>query len=150
MGFFKNLVNKISGGAACVFLEFDDPALGEAFQGKITATGSDSDLKIAKVYLKVRSIEKVVVRDYDIEMDGSSRVEDVHGQEIMFNDEFVISDAQTLKANQTYEWTTNLTLPDDALPTYLGKNAWHEWEFFAGLDAPGNDPDSGWIKVELY
>jgi len=31
----------------------------------------------------------------------------------------------------------------------MGKNAWYEWEILAGLDAPGNDPDSGWIKLML-
>ncbi len=63
--------------------------------------------------------------------------------------EFVISPAQTLEGGKTYNWTHELTLPSHATPSYTGKYANHEWRFYVGLDAKGNDPDSGWVTATL-
>jgi hypothetical protein len=150
MGFFKNLVNKMTGGGAKVFAEAVNPALCEPFEIKVTANVSDADLKIDKVYLYIKAVERVVVRDFDIEMDGRRKVEDVFGESETYRNEIIVSGPQTLQANQSYEWTVQVELPNNVLPTYLGNNAWHEWEIYAGLDAAGNDPDSGWVKIELY
>jgi hypothetical protein len=151
MGFFSNLVNKITGGGAKLSLVADNPKLNENFKVEIKAIVADADLKIDKVYLYLKGVERTQVRNVDFPASGSSSAQkrDVHGEEETARTEFVVANAQTLNANQEYTWTYEVRLPSGALPTYNGRNAWHEWFLLAGLDAPGNDPDSGWIKIDV-
>lgn len=151
MGFFTNLKNKITGGGAKVCLVADTPKLNEAFKIEIKAVIADADLKIEKVYLYLKGVERTQVRNVDFPASGSSSAtrKDVHGEEETARTEFVVANAQTLTANQEYTWNYEVRLPSGALPSYLGRNAWHEWFLLAGLDAPGNDPDSGWVKIDV-
>jgi len=149
MGFFGNLVNKLTGGGAKVGLEISGNKLHEPISVKITATVADAEMKIDKVYLHVRAVEHCRVRNIDVASGSTTTKQDVTGTEQTFDQEFAIEGPQTLAANQTYTWTKQITLPAGVLPTFIGKNAQHEWEFVAALDASGNDPDSGWIKVVL-
>jgi len=151
MGFFKNLVNKITGGGAKVTLEVIEPKLRSPFKVRVNAAVSDSELKITKVYMYVRSVERTKVKNVEVFDNGQSKRQDVSGEEEIYRTEIVIEPtAQTLAASQNYEWIKEISLPSSALPTYVGRNAHHEWEFMAALDSPGNDPDSGWIKCDLY
>jgi hypothetical protein len=156
MGFFSNLKNKITGGGAKVSLQFEQPSLHNPFNVKVTALVSSNDLKIEKVYLYIRGIEKTSVRNvevYEKDMSGDMRLvrKDINGEfEVFPKSEIVVAGAQTLNAGQTYEWTASVNIPGGTKPTYKGVTAFHEWQFLAGLDAPGNDPDSGWITVDLY
>jgi hypothetical protein len=149
MGFFGNLVNKITGGGAKVSLQVSGNKLNEPISVTITATIADSDLKIDKVYLHVRGVEQCRVKNVQVASGSGSRSETVTGTENTFDQEFTIEGAQTLTGKQTYTWTKQISLPAGVLPTFMGRNAQHEWEFVAALDAAGNDPDSGWIKVVL-
>ncbi len=149
MGFFNNLVNKLTGGGAKVGLEVSGNKLNEPITVKITATVADAELKISKVYLHVKAVEHCRVRNVQVASGSGTNTQDVNGTESTFDQEFTIEGAQTLAANQTYTWTKQITLPGGALPTFIGKNAQHEWEFVGALDVSGNDPDSGWLKINL-
>lgn len=151
MGFFSNLVNKITGGGAKVSVVSDTPKLNEPFNVEIKAVVADAELKVEKVYLYLKAVERTQVRNVDFPASGStaSQRKDVHGEEETAHTEFVVANVMTLNANQEYTWKYEVRLPSGALPTYNGRNAWHEWFLLAGLDAPGNDPDSGWVKIDV-
>jgi len=151
MGFFSKLVNKITGGGAKVTLTADSPKLNGTFKVNVKAVVSDNDIQIEKVYLYLRSIEKTRVRNVDFPATAtqSSQKRDVNGEEEVSKSEFVVAPAQTLTGKQEYNWSVDIQLPPNAMPTYTGKNAWYDWELKAGLDAPGNDPDSGWVRIEV-
>jgi len=150
MGFFKNLMNKITGGGAKVSIEFIEPHLRETFKVKIMVTVADTDLKAAKIYLNIRSAEHTTTLSATDPDNDSTSTEEVSSQVETYSTELVVAGGQTLKANETYEWFKEISLPPSAMPTYHGKNVRHEWEFYAGIDVAGNDPDSGWVKVELF
>jgi hypothetical protein len=151
MGFFSNLVNKITGGGAKLSLVIDTPKMNEPFKVEIKAVVADAEVKIDKVYLYLKGLERTQVRNVDFPATTSSpsQKKDVHGEEETARTEFVVAGAQTLSANQEYTWTYEVRLPSGAMPTYMGRNAWHEWFLLAGLDVSGNDPDSGWIKFDV-
>lgn len=151
MGFLKNLINKITGGGAKVSIEIDEAVLCEPFVVKVFAEVGDADLKIDKVYLYVKSTERarfdnVEMRDHR----GELYTQDMEFGNEAFRQNFVVSGPEVLKANQTYEWEIQIELPEEAAPTFIGRNIQHVWEFYAGLDAAGNDPDSGWVIFDVY
>ena len=151
MGVLKNLINKITGGGAKVSIEIDEAVLCEPFTVKVKAEVGDADLKIDKVYLYVKSTERahfdnVEMRDHS----GEIYTQDLEFDNGAFRQDFVVSGPEVLKANQTYEWEIQIELPEEAAPTFVGRNIQHVWEFYAGLDATGNDPDSGWVIFDVY
>ncbi len=150
----KSLGNMITGGAATVKIEVENPCFGKPFLVKITAIVKDSDLKINRVYLKIRAQENVVVPDVII---ANTTGESAHGYygdvsrtHISYQTEVTVSGSQQLKSGETYEWEGSISLPDTLQPSYYGYYASHEWAFLAGLDCTGNDPDSGWVRVDIY
>lgn len=104
------------------------------------------------MYLKVKSVEEVTVPRSELPRNGGqSATFDLHlDREITPKTEFQVAEAQVLNAGQTYHWTYTVELPGNPAPTFLGHYVRHEWKFMAGLDAKGNDPDSGWQSVALY
>lgn len=153
MGFFdkvKSIKNMVTGGGAKVVIGDFKPSWDEPFTITITAEIADTELKIDNVYLQIEANETVEVENYRItDSEGDSRYQDIRITENTFKDEVKAAGAQTLNANETYTWSVEIELPDDVLPTYHGPNAQHEWRLKAGLDAFGNDPDSGWAYFEL-
>ncbi len=158
MGFWdkvKSVKNMVTGGGAKVYIEFldDELSLGEPFHVKIIAEVSSTDLDIRGVYLKIEAQERIEAEGIEIEYEGGEREvehEIVRKTVETFRDEIRVSGPETLAANETYVWETEITLPENLNGTYHGVHAWHEYAMFAGLDAPGNDPDSGWVGFEIY
>ncbi len=156
MGFFDKLKavgNAITGGAANVSIVVDgEPVLGEPFNVIITADVK-SDVKVDKIYLLVKAWEEVKAEGVEIEYeDGEMEVEKemVHKVVDTFNAEIAVDGAQELSAGEKYEWVVEVNVPTEHNGTYRGVHARHEWQLFAGLDAFGNDPDSGWVGFEIY
>ena len=75
--------------------------------------------------------------------------EDIENTTTVHDQMIEVSGEQTLKAGEEYDWETTVTLPENALPSFIGITARHEWKILAGLDASGNDPDSGWEIIHL-
>lgn len=153
MGFFdkiKNAVNKITGGGATVTIAITGDKLDQPIKVDITAVVKDAPLEISKVYLRVKSAELVSIPKK--ELPGDNQNFDLNLEKEMYKvEEFVVAQAQTLEAKQTYNWSYEITLKPNLnpRPTYIGQYVSHEWLFYAGLDAKGNDPDSGWQSHEL-
>ena len=139
MGFFKDLKNKITGGAATVRVNVPNARRGQSVPVKIEATAKANG-KVAAVYVLVRGVEAAEWRD-GTEKVGNSKV----GFETRVN----IAGAQEIKEGQTYTWEGNFDLPMTANPTLRGSLINHTWEIQGGLDMPGNDPDSGWQSFEV-
>ncbi|HRG48686.1 MAG TPA: hypothetical protein PLX69_09485 [Leptospiraceae bacterium] len=147
MSFFSDIKNKITGGGAKINLEFSNLTLAAPFQVKMVATISDSaDLKVDKVYLKIRSSEIAVINRASVSTDDNNSQS---FNETVFTKEFSLSGSQVLTKGKTYEWTQEIALPSECKPTFTGKMIFHEWYVLGGLEVPGNDPDSGWTRIEL-
>lgn len=158
MGIFdkiKQAANFITGGGAVVsvYPENQISSSDEPIKIFISCQIKDADIKMNKVYLEVRAIETVEAQDVDvvIDYDGDKRTvrENIRNSVETFKTEIHVADAATLKANQKYEWEVTLNLPQNIYGTYRGRNAFHLWQVFAGIDVSGNDPDSGWVEIEI-
>ncbi len=164
MGLFdklKSFANSITGGGAQVTVQAVEPLMGKPFPVVVRAVVSSVDLKIAGVYVMVESEEEIkierrrVFSELKSELDEATvkKLESETGHfkmsETTSQTKAVIAGAQELKANQSYEWKGEITLPAGVLPTFIGKNARHVWRVKGGLDAVGNDPDSGWIEIQI-
>ncbi len=155
MGFLKKLkgaVSKITGGGAKVTVFVNGNDIRETLNITINAEIKDSPLEVKKVYLWVKSVEKIDIPKNALPQ--NLREEANFGltfsNERFPKKEFIVAEAQILKEKQTYTWTVDIKLNGGATPSYNGHFANHEWLFYAGLDVKGNDPDSGWQKFDLY
>ena len=153
MSFFSKLADAVTGGGVKVGLQWSEAALGKPVEVKVTAVVADRDRDIAGVYLLILADEKVIVHNVKIfERIGDQiqeKIEDVTETVTTFSQKVALAGAQTLKAGQNCEWTGSFVIPADKRPSYTGVNAKHAWQIKAGLDAKGNDPDSGWFEIPV-
>jgi len=150
MGFFDKIkagFNSLTGGGASVTMSMEGNKLSETVKVNITAVIKDAPIDITKVYVWVRSVEKVNIPKKEVAADQPFDLNLV--KDIFHKVEFVAAPAQKLEGKQTYTWTTEVKLTGNTRASYYGTYVSHEWEFLAGLDAKGNDPDSGWISHRL-
>jgi hypothetical protein len=154
MGFFdkvKGAVNKLTGGGAKVTLSVNGNELNGTLNVAVNAEIKDNPIEIKKVYLWVKSQEKIDIPKNSLP--SNLREHATFGLNLT-NDkfpkkEFVVAEAQKLEGKQTYNWSIDIRLDGNTVPSYNGQFASHEWLFLAGLDCSGNDPDSGWQKFDL-
>ncbi len=147
MGLFdkvKSLANAVTGGAAKVSVSAAPITLGQPFEVTIQALAKDAAVNYSRVYVQIRGLEKIDLKDRD--KDGT---ESIRRSVNTFEMEVVAEGAGTLEANENKSWTAEVTIPTTAPAIYRGKHAEHYYEVFAGLDCTGNDPDSGWVRLNL-
>lgn len=140
MGFFKDLKNKITGGAATVRVSVPASRRGASIPVQVQAQAKANG-KVSAVYLLVRATENASFKD--------SNNEKVSGSKVSYENRVMIAGAQDLKEGETYNWEGQFELPPNANPTLRGAIIDHTWEVQAGLDMPGNDPDSGWQSFDV-
>lgn len=140
MGFFSDLKNKITGGAATVRVAIPSGRRGQAVPVQVQATAK-ANAKVNAVYLLVRATESAAVKN--------ANNENVTGAHQSYQTRIQIAGAQDLVEGQTYSWDGQVELPASANPTLRGAIINHHWEVQAGLDMTGNDPDSGWQSFEV-
>ena len=140
MGFFKDLKNKVTGGAATVRVNLASAQRGRAVPVQVQATAKANG-KVSAVYLLVRATESSEFKVNN---------EKVQGSKVSFETRITIAGAQDIKEGETYNWDGQLELPVNTNPTLRGSIIDHTWEVQAGLDMPGNDPDSGWQAVDVH
>jgi len=139
MGFFKDLKNKVTGGAATVRVNAPAARRGQGVPVQVQATAKANG-KVSAVYLLVRATENA-----EFKADN----EKVQGSKVSYESRIQIAGAQELKEGETYNWEGLLELPINTNPTLRGSIIDHTWELQAGLDMPGNDPDSGWQSFDV-
>lgn len=147
MGFFKDLKNKVTGGAATVHVNVPSARRGQAVAVGVQATAK-ANAKVTAVYLLVRATETCEIKDSD-HQDSKLRDEKIRGRKVSFETRIMVAGAQELKEGQTYNWEGQLELPQNVNPSFNGTMIDHEWEIQAGLDMTGNDPDSGWQTFQV-
>src|SRR3954466_11632944 len=133
MGFFGDLKNKITGGAAQVTVQCGPVRRGQATPVKIQAVAKANG-KVNSVYLLVRGTESA---------SWKANNETIGNSSVSFDTKIVVAGAQDIVAGQTYNWDGQIELPANVHASLSGKLIDHKWEVQAGLDMPGNDPDSG-------
>ncbi len=152
MGFFdkvKSFTNKITGDSAKVTVTVEATSIQAPIKVHVRAEMKES-LQITKVYLYVKSVEVVDLPTKSVSVNNQQNEQAINlNAEIFKQQEYEVAPAQTLEANQIYDFPYELVLPAGCTPTYQGHYTRHEWKFYAGLDAKGNDPDSGWVTVVI-
>ena len=73
----------------------------------------------------------------------------VSNTKVSYENKIQISGALELKEGQSYDFQGQIELPQNVNPTLRGSLINHVWEVQAGLDMPGNDPDSGWTAIDV-
>lgn len=161
MGFFdalKSIGRVITGGGAKVHVDIGQATRGGPFPVRVKVLVSDADVNISNVYLLVRAQEEVRInRDGMISSFGDGirdfladgRLDGVVHRQESCDFRLNISGPETLKANQEYTFEGSVQLPSGARPSFQGINCEHVWTLQAGLDAFGNDPDSGWVEFQV-
>lgn len=146
MGFFSNLKNAVTGGAASVQLVIPQTARrGDTIPLRVQATAKSS-AKVSAVYVLVRAREHAQLRDTDWQ-GGKSTTETVHGWRTSFEQRVTLAGTLQLQEGQTMQWEGTFLIPASALASFHGQMCEHVWELQAGLDMTGNDPDSGWQPI---
>jgi len=140
MGFFKDLKNKVTGGGATVRVHVATAQRGRPTPVKIEATAKANG-KVAAVYLLIRATENA-----QFKTDGGEKVS---GSKVSYETRVSVAGAQEIKEGETYNWDGVIELPSSSSSTLRGSIIDHTWEIQAGLDMPGNDPDSGWQTFEV-
>jgi len=153
MGFLdklKSIGRGITGGGASVQLRAASGAvLGQPLQVVVTAQIEGAPIKAAKVYVAARAVETVDLVHRDRDANSNNDRDRVHVTETTFSQEYVIQGPVELAASSQHEWRGEIVLPTSAPPSYRGRNAKHEWSLLAAIDVTGNDPDSGWIEIQV-
>ena len=152
MGLFGGMKNFLTGGGAKVDLEIGSIVRGESVPVKVTAEIDDKDMEVRNVYVRLRAQEVVDIPDVEL-APPNPKAEPPRGLKRThqtFNQEFRIAGSQTLKGGGTYEFEGEVTLPAQVSPSFVGRYASHVWQVTAALDKTGNDPDSGWVEVQVF
>ncbi|WP_269524224.1 hypothetical protein [Coraliomargarita parva] len=146
MGLFdkvKSMANAITGNAAKVTVSAAPVAPGQPVALDIQALAKDATVAYSRVYVKIRGRETIDLHDRD----GNS-TERIRRHENTFEMETVVDGAGELAANESKTWSCEVTIPSTAPAFYRGKYAEHFYEVQVGLDCAGNDPDSGWVRLQ--
>ncbi|MGN7613723.1 hypothetical protein ACQZV8_16750 [Magnetococcales bacterium HHB-1] len=153
MSFFKSIkkaVNFVTGGGAEVTLDFlDAPNLQTPFRVQVSATATQA-LDVEKAYIELLCQEEIETER--VNRDGE---EEEHEQtRTLFSETWPISGAFMMQEGERVVFETEIDLSSFNLPPSYEVKGWDqeyeiEWKIFAGLDVPGNDPDSGWIEFKM-
>ena len=156
---FKQMANAVTGGGAEVSVQLGEAEPSGALPVTVTAVVGDAPLKIASVYVILRGLEvmqvdpKKALGRFRTQLEGAEQLfrkgNTIEVKEESFEVQMQLSGAETLAGGDTYEWTGELRLPAGAPPSFQSKHMRHVIQIKGGIDAPGNDPDSGWIDVQI-
>jgi hypothetical protein len=113
---------------------------GRATPVQIQATAKANG-KVSSVYLLIRATENAQFKADNGDKVSSSKVS--------YETRITVTNACEIKEGETYDWEGVVELPTNTNPTLRGSIIDHTWEIQAGLDMPGNDPDSGWTSFEV-
>ncbi len=166
MGFFdkmKQMANAVTGGGAKVTMQIGEAEANGTIPVTVTAVVGDGNMDIKAVYVLLRGLETMKIDPARLKgkagqlgamSDPSQLAGQAMGQgrliehkEESFSGRVDIAGQQTLEGGQTYTFEGQVRLPAGSQGTFVGKHIAHHIQFQGGLDAPGNDPDSGWLDV---
>jgi len=148
-----NIKNLVTGGSAEVQLEIESVKLSEPFNINMCVTVANEKLKIEGAYLIIQSIEDIEMPNTDApkrDEEGNKIPEKMIRSHTVTSEQKVeMSSGLELQANEEYVWKSVVKLEADTQPVYEGKYCKHHYRVKAYVDCYGNDPDSGWIELEV-
>lgn len=147
----KSAANFITGNSVKMEMELPTATRGVPFTVTVTAKVKDADVNIKRAYLKFQAFERVV-KENIVQTETHSENQDKtvittekdEEENQTFNLEVDICGEQVLKAKETYTWTKEFTLTENAMPTLSTYPQNHYRLCLAGQDTKRNDPDTGW------
>jgi sporulation-control protein spo0M len=130
MGLLESVKNFVTGGGAEVVVTLDNPVIDgdETLKLSVAATAKTETLAVKVVYVKVKAEEKSA------------------NTSAIFETTIELEKNVQLSAGDTKSWRCEVPIPSDMPATYFGRHSSMQWYVNAGLDVPGNDPDSDWQK----
>lgn len=155
MGIFSKILNYVTGGSAKVGIQLDGPRLSGPFRVQISAEVLNDDLNCERVYLLVRCIEKKLDAykpENEADMTDNEKILQQMAEwdeNEIYHSEIEIAPASMIKKGEKCQWVKEINLEGKGKPSLKSPNHQVIWQFQAGLDIPGNDPDSGWMEFEL-
>ncbi|MDX8377569.1 MAG: hypothetical protein R8L53_06055 [Mariprofundales bacterium] len=167
MGFFSKIKNTLTGDWAEVTVQTANAKRGNEMSVQVHVQVHSNDIDVQRIYVKVRCSERIhangvavdipthLLRNDDYDNDdgmnnnrSNVRV-DVHEHDTLYDHEFTIANGEKMTTGNNYDYSANLPLPAQLPPTFRGRLSEIQWQLFAGLDMRGNDPDSGWLDIEV-
>ncbi len=130
MGLLNSVKNFVTGGGAEVVVTIENPVIdgSEPLALSISATAKEETLAVKKVYVEVKAEEKSA------------------NTKLLYNTTIELEKNVQLSTGENKSWNSEVPIPEDIPATFFGRHSSMQWYVNAGLDVPGNDPDSGWQK----
>ena len=130
MGLLDSVKNFVTGGGAAVLINMENPVINsnEPLTMGVSATAKETTLAVRRVYVQVKAEER------------SGRTN------LLYESSIELDSQVQLNAGETRSWPCEVPIPEDMPATFFGRHSSLQWYVKAGLDVPGNDPDSGWQK----
>ncbi|WP_299247558.1 hypothetical protein [uncultured Cytophaga sp.] len=151
MGLFdkiKSIANKITGNAAKVEIVMNTNVPRNVnVPVTVNVEVKDVGITIDKLYVKLVAIQHVKIIHNEI-VNGNSVSKEKVDTSYIHEFSFEFSGSRHLDANKNYSWVENVFLPEGVQASYNVYPREVRWHILAGLDMPGNDPDSG--RVEIF
>jgi hypothetical protein len=150
MGFFdkmKGAMNFVTGGAAKVSIEWHPATAmpGEPIGVRVTATSTGPQLSSGGVFVDVIATE--IIKIPQNALGNNNPPIDYRNQ--TYSHQFQIAPAFQLAPNETKQFEGQIVIPQQSQPSYDGRFFDHEWSVQGRIEASGNDPDSGWLKLRV-
>lgn len=152
MGLFSGLKNFLTGGAAELRLEPMEIKVGQTSAVRVKVLVKDSDVKSKELYLYLRS--EVTCNDYKVEWKDKNEDKkfdkiEITSQRItttVKQEKFTLDQSPLYRKGSDVLVEKGIQIPNDMSPSISGML---QWKALAGIDASGNDPDSGWSDVNI-
>lgn len=152
MGLFSGLKNFLTGGAAELRLEPMEIKVGQTCPVRVKVLVKDSDVKSKELYLYLRS--EVTCNDFKVEWkdkddDKTFDKIEITSQRITTTwkqEKFTIDQSPLYRKGSDLLLEKGVQIPSDMAPSVSDMI---QYKMLAGIDASGNDPDSGWTEVKV-
>lgn len=155
MSILNKLVNYVTGGSAEVHMNLDEATLKKPFNAKVKAKIFRDTIKVERVYILIRCLEGKLI-EFEAKDDRPlTDNEKILNQMKEWNIktiaevEHIVSGRQKLAKDEIFEWETTIDLTKQTKLSVNEDKYFIKWEAQAGLDVPGNDPDSGWQEFKV-
>ena len=154
MGFLDKMsgaVKSMTGDAAKVSIEYPHSPvhLGDAMKVTVTIVSTGGEVKSNGVYVDLKAKEEgSVFKRVTCMKCGHMENEHIYLDKKTLEHAIPIAPAFVLGDNESKTFEADIQVPYNAQPTYHGSFK-HEWYIRGRLDAFGNDPDSGFLRIEV-
>jgi hypothetical protein len=154
MGFLDKMsgaMKAVTGGAAKVSIEYPHSPvhLGDALKVKVTVVSTGGEVKSNGVYVDLMAREEGSVnKRVSCIKCGHWENEYISLDKKTLEHAIPIAPAFVLGDNDSKTFEMDVQVPFNAQPTYHGSFK-HEWYIRGRLETFGNDPDSGYQRIEV-